>query len=100
LDTILTSIPWSNVSAGALVTLAVISIYRGWLWTKASVDALKDSYKLLLDDKDRQIEELRKTNHTVDARNDMLAEQVRQLVEIGHTTSAVLTALPSAAERR
>jgi hypothetical protein len=94
LEQLFTAIPWGNVSAGALAAFGVFSIYRGWLWTRPAVTQMIELYKAMIQDRDEQIAELKRTNTTLDARNDLLANQVKQLVEIGHTTSAVLTALP------
>ena len=86
--------PWLDLGAGGLVVLFVLSIYFNWLVPRKSVDKLLQVQKDRLNDRDDLIAELRKTNEALDKRNDMLADQVRELVEIGKTSNAAISALP------
>ena len=86
---------WGSLGAfSGLVALVVTSIIRGWLKPKASVDELVAQLEKRLADRDELIKEQRKTIEAQDRRNDLLSEQVRQLVEVGHTSNAVLQAIP------
>ncbi len=84
--------PWLNLGIGGLV---IITIIFGLLVPKRSVDKLLRVMEMRLLEKDSIIEELRKTNAVVDQRNDMLADQVRLLTEVGKTTNAAISALPT-----
>lgn len=87
--------PWLDLGAGGLVVLFVLSIYFNWLIPRKSVDKLLQVQKDRLNDRDNLITELRRTNEAIDKRNDLLADQVRQLVEIGKTSNAAISALPA-----
>lgn len=93
--------PWIDVGAGGLVVLFVLSIYFNLLIPKKTVDnilriqkSLTDLQEQRINDRDEIIAELRKTNEALDKRNDLLADQVRQLIEVGKTTNAAINALP------
>lgn len=90
------ALPWSNMGAGVIVAAGVIAMIRGLLMPRSTVERLIDGYEARLKDRDEQIKELKTRAAMVDARNDLLVEQVRQLMEVGRTTNAVLTSLPVA----
>jgi len=71
-----------------------VSLNRGWLWTGGSVKLVIDQMEKRISDRDMLISELRTTNQAHNTRNDLLADQVRQLVQVGITSNAALTALP------
>lgn len=86
--------PWPSIGAGALVSLAVISIYRGWLWTKPAVDKLCNRYDKELENKDKELEFWRQAFQAADKRNDKLADYVQELMEVARTSNAALSSLP------
>jgi hypothetical protein len=55
-----------------------------------------DQVEKRLKDKDDTIAELRRANMALDARNDLIAEQLRELMELGRTSAAALSSLPRA----
>lgn len=86
---------WANLSiAGGFLAILFTGLWRGWIWTKPSVDELKSQHKLAIEDKDRQIKEWREAFYNADARNDRQSEYLRELVEVGKTSNAALSALP------
>lgn len=90
MDPLLSS-PWSALGTfSGLAVLIVISIMRGWLIPKATHEREIAHYEA-------RITELKSTNDLVDARNDMLAEQIRMLTDGLRTSNAALSALPSVA---
>lgn len=88
-------LPWANLGVGGLILFGFI---RGWIYSTRGIQRIIDTYEARLADKDAHIEELRAWAKASDARNDLLAEQVRQLVEVGHTTRALLASLPAGRE--
>ena len=89
------TLPWiTPVGWGGLVTLAVVSLIRGWLVPKLIQDRIESLYAERLADRDARIAELVTTYAIVDKRNDMLAEQIRELTEGIRTSNAVVAALP------
>lgn len=91
-----TMIPWTPIGWGGLVTLTVVSLLRGWLVPRLTVDKIEAVNAARLADKDARIAELVRANDAVDRRNDMLAENVRELTEGIRTSNAVVSALPAA----
>lgn len=83
--------------AGGMLVMLGVALSKGWLWTGASVERVTEQLQLRLDDRDKVIEQLRATNEALDVRNDILAGQVQQLVEVGITSNAALSALPRVA---
>lgn len=93
----LASFPWVQVgSVAGLVGLLVVSLIRGWLWTGSSVDKVIDQMEKRIKEKEETNAELRRANAALDARNDLLAEQLREMMEVGRTSAAALNALPRA----
>jgi hypothetical protein len=90
----LSALPWAPIGWGGLVTLAVLSLIRGWLVPKLIQDRIEVLYAERLSDRDKRIAELAAAYATVDRRNDMLAEQIRELTEGIRTSNAVVAALP------
>jgi len=80
--------------AGGMLVMFVAALSRGWLWTGAAVARVTEQLQLRIDDRDEAIKQLRATNESHDKRNDLLADQIRELVEVGRTSNAALTALP------
>lgn len=100
MDPLLTGIPWGTVGPVlGLAIFVILSVARGWLIPKITHDQHIQIMQQRIDDKDVLIAELRRTYEAVDKRNDELADQVRQLVEVGHTSAAALSALPRAGGR-
>lgn len=92
--------PWASLTTWVgLASFVMVSVIRGWLKPKSSVDELKEQWEKRIADKDELIRELRATVTLLDERNDLLADQVRQLVEVGHTSAAALSSLPRAGSR-
>lgn len=85
--------------AGGMIVTFVTALIRGWLWTGASVAKVTEQLQLRIDDRDEVIKELRATNKAHDERNDMLAGQIQQMLEVGRTSNAALTALPRVGAR-
>lgn len=85
-------LPWANLGVGGLILFGFI---RGWIYSSKGIEKIVAAFDARLKDKDEQIQELRSRADALDARNDLLAQQVRSLVEVGHTAGAVLTSLPS-----
>lgn len=79
---------------GFIVLSLLVSLWRGWIWVKPSVDELKSQHKLAIEDRDRQINEWRDAYRTTDERNDKLAEQIRELVQVAYTSNAVIESIP------
>jgi len=87
--------PWASLTTWiGMASFVVISVIRGWLRPKSFVDEIVAQLEKRLADRDELIKELRASYAAVDARNDLLADQVRQLLEVGHTSAAALQALP------
>lgn len=92
--------PWASLTTWiGLAAFVVVSVARGWLKPKSSVDELKEQWEKRIADKDALIAELRETNRLQDERNDLLANQVAQMVEAAHMSAAALSSLPQAAGR-
>jgi hypothetical protein len=90
------TLPWiTPIGWGGLVTLAVVSLIRGWLVPKLIQDRIESLYAERLADRDARIVELVAAYAIVDKRNDLLAGQVRELTEGIRTSNAVLAALPA-----
>ena len=86
---------WANLSlSGGMLLLLFTALWRGWIWTKPSVDELKSQHKLTVQDKDQQINMWREAYLNADARNDKLAEYLREMVDVAKTSNAALSALP------
>lgn len=86
---------WANVGIGiGFLILLFVGLVTGRIWTKASVDELKAQHKLAIADRDSQIREWREAYLSADARNDKLAEYLREMVDVAKTSNAALTALP------
>lgn len=91
--------PWASLATWVgLVVAVVVSLFRRWLVPKSHVDQVVGLMKERLadmesriNDRDALISELRAANSALDARNDLLSDQVRQLVGVGHTTAAAIT---------
>lgn len=93
----LVAFPWVQIgSVAGILGLLALSLIRGWLWTSRSVDKVMDQVEKRLKDKDDTIAELRRANMALDARNDLIAEQLRELMELGRTSAAALSSLPRA----
>lgn len=87
MDPLLAS-PWAGVATyTGLAALVVLSVIRGWLIPRSSHEREIAHYEA-------RIVELKATNELVDARNDMLAEQIRMLTDGLRTANAALSALP------
>lgn len=96
--------PWASLATWVGLVIAVlISMWKGWLTPKSQVDkylALMEKrlaervadMESRINDRDAIIVELRAANAALDARNDLLSDQVRQLVGVGQTTAAAITA--------
>jgi hypothetical protein len=84
--------PWAQLATfSGLITLVVLSLIRGWLVPKSTVDRLMEQSEKRLADRDELIEALREQNNLLDERNDLLAAQVRQLVDMGHSSLRTIT---------
>lgn len=57
----------------------------------STVDKLLKAAEKRVEDRDQLIEALREQNSLLDERNDLLAAQVRQLVDMGHTSLQTIT---------
>ena len=89
-------VPWGQVGVvGGLLISLVFAIAMGWLYPRHTVKQMERVWKDRLADKDELIAELRSTNKLVDERNDQLAKDVGHLVEVGRTSAAALSALPT-----
>lgn len=86
---------WANLSIGGFfVVVLFLGLWRGWIWTKPSVEELKIQHQKALEDKDRQIAQWREAYMNADARNDRLAEYLNDMVEVARTSNAALASLP------
>lgn len=95
----LTVVDWRALGVwGSLIALAVVSVIRGWLVPKTTLDRIEALYAARLADRDARIVELHGLYQAVDARNDMLAHQVRELADGVRTSNAVVAALPRTSE--
>lgn len=91
----LTVVDWQSLGLwGSLIALTVVSVIRGWLVPKVQQDRIEALYAARLADRDARIVELLRTTEAVDQRNDMLANQVRELADGVRTSNAVVAALP------
>lgn len=77
-----------------MFAMLFVALWRGWIWTRPSVDELRSQHKLAIEDKDQQIREWREAYLNADARNDKLAEYLREMVDVAKTSNAALTSLP------
>lgn len=91
MDALKDLVPFLNLGVGGIVVLAFI---RGWIFSKAQVEALVESYKERLQDQKSQLSDAKAAYAASEARNEALGRQVAQLVELGRTSNAVLSALP------
>lgn len=92
----LTAVPWSALGWGGLIAATFIAVVRGWLVPKLTQDRIEALYADRLKDRDARIAELVRTNELLDARNDMLAHQIGELIDGVRTANAVVAALPTA----
>jgi hypothetical protein len=85
--------PWASLATWVgLVVTVLVSVFKRWLVPKSHHAEVVRQLEARLDDRDELIRELRAANIALDARNDMLSDQVRQLVGMGHSTAAAITA--------
>lgn len=98
--------PWAQLATfSGLISLVVLSLIRGWLRPKSTVDELVAQLEKRLADRDELIEALREQNRLLDERNDLLADQVQRLVSVGHSSirtiqESVIGGVPRAPETR
>jgi hypothetical protein len=95
-DSWATVIPYLGTAAGLFVT-SVVALWRGWLIQGPLHRAILAILQARLDDRDRTIDELKRTISAHEKRGDLLAEQIFKLVEANRTTTAVIKALPTPA---
>ena len=89
MDPLLTS-PWAGIATyTGLAAFVVLALVREWLIPR-STHLREIAYR------EARISELKATNELVDARNDMLADQIRMLTDGLRTSNAALSALPAA----
>lgn len=88
----------------ALITLAVLAVWRGWLVPKATVDQLAQATVRVeavqaqrLADSHQREEEWRTSWQLERARGDLQADQIGELLELARTTDASLRGLKAAA---
>lgn len=87
--------PWGQF--GLIVTcvaLIITGFSKGWLFTSTSVEWQNKHLEGRLTDKDDIIKELKATNAALAEVNAVQARSIQELLEIGRTTNAALTALP------
>lgn len=85
--------PWASLATWVgLVVAVVISLFKRWLVPKSHHAEVVRQWEARLNDRDELIRELRAANIALDARNDMLSDQIRELVGLGHSTAEVVKA--------
>jgi hypothetical protein len=87
--------PFVQFGAVGVVFLgSMFAFARGWVYSGKAVDKMVEGYGAVIKGKDEVIVDLKAAVAASERRNDMLSAQVSQLVELGKTSNAVLTALP------
>ena len=76
-----------------VVGLIVVAMARGWLVPASQQDKMIAAYDKLIADKDRQIDMWRKAAELSDRRGDLLAENQRELLEVGRTNNELIRAI-------
>lgn len=79
---------------GTLVVMTLLAFARGWVFSRKSVEDMIQVYRDRIEDKNAAIADLKAAVAASEERNEMLNRQVAQLVELGRTSNAVLSALP------
>lgn len=87
----------------ALITLAVLAVWRGWLVPRVTVEQLAQATIRIegvqaqrLADSQQREEEWRAAWNTERARGDLQADQIGELLELARTTDASLRGLKTA----
>lgn len=90
--------PWGQF--GLIVTtvgLVITGFARGWLFTSKTVEWQNKHLEARLSDRDETIKELKAENAALVKTNEVNAKSISELVELGRTSNAALTALPRTA---
>lgn len=82
-----------------IVTAAVLSMFRGWLVPKTSLDAVLTVQEKRLDGERVRGDEWKATAAFERARNEELSRQLNDLLEVGRTTQALIEGLNRAGRR-
>lgn len=104
MDAFLTGVSLKDVGAVTLVTIAVLLFYFGRVMAKSTVDTIVAQYESRLlevrADRDARLEEARSesadwkaAHETSEHARQLLAEQVRELAELGRTVDHVMRSL-------
>lgn len=89
-----------EVSTAALLGLAILALLRGWLVPRSVLDDVRRDRDTRLADCQAQITDWRDAYRAADARADILAGQVDELVHQARTTEQVLQSLARVAEAK
>lgn len=96
----LASFPWLQGGAGALVTLAVVMLFRGLLWPRSGVEKLTSLYDQRIQEVKEEAKEWKAAWQTSQENLALLAKQNSDLLEQGRTTEQVLRALQAASTQK
>lgn len=77
----------------AVVSLIVISMIKGWLVPSSQLDRIERYHDFIVRDKDRQIDSWKEAYQASDARGDLLAKNLQELLQATNTTNSVIESI-------
>jgi hypothetical protein len=81
--------PWASLATWVgLVVTVLVAVFKRWLVPKSHHDEVVRQLEARLSDRNELIGELRAANAALDARNDLLSDQVGKLVVVGKAVTA------------
>jgi hypothetical protein len=89
--------PW--LTPGGLIALTVLSLLRGWVVPGRTLDRLDMEHSRQMAAAERRGDEYQAAWQASDKRADILAAQLEELLVIGRSSAAALTALRQVAVR-
>jgi hypothetical protein len=88
------SLPWANIGATGVLALVVLMILRGAIVPRSTLDDVRADRDARLEEKQREIDALRKTMEDLGTAGVEQSMQITTLLEVARTAQHVLVSLP------